>query len=106
MVAEGEPGGVGLAAVGADGEVEQDVVLEARDGVREGILRVALIAAVEGLREIDLVEQFIVEIEADVVLVPVHAPDVELVGPARILVREMGEEGRPSTSNSSLHTRR
>jgi hypothetical protein len=31
---------------------------------------------------------------------------VELVGPARILVREMGEEGRPSTSNSSLHTRR
>ena len=40
---------IGRAAVGAEGEVEEDIVLEAWDGVGEGILMIVTIAAVDGL---------------------------------------------------------
>ena len=47
---EGELRAIRLAAVGAEGEVEENVVLETWDGVGEGVLRIAAIATVERLR--------------------------------------------------------
>ena len=52
---EGELRAIRLAAVGAEGEVEQDVVLEARNGVGEGVFVVAAIAPINCLREVDFV---------------------------------------------------
>ena len=46
---------VRLAAVGAEGEVEEDIVFEARNGVGEGVFVVAAIASINCLREIDFV---------------------------------------------------
>ena len=91
IVSEGELRDVRIAAVGADGEVQQQVVAEAWDGVGKGIFGIAGIALVEGLREVDLVEKIIVEVETDILPSPVHTPDVELVGPALILVRKLAE---------------
>ena len=83
-------GVIGDTAVGAEGEVEEDVMFEAWDGVGEGILVIAVKAPIIGLREVDFVQKFIVEIEANEVFVPIHAPDVELVGPIWIFFRKVG----------------
>lgn len=87
---EGELRAIRLAAVGAEGEVEENEVLETWDGVGERIFVIATKASVIGLREVDFVQKFIVEIEANEVFVPIHAPDVELVGPIWIFFRKVG----------------
>ena len=69
-----ELGVIGLATIGAYGEVEEDVMTEARDGIGKGVLVIVVIAAIKGLREVYLVEQFIIEIEMDEMLVPIHTP--------------------------------
>src|ERR1044071_8796746 len=65
----------GIAAVlSSDGEVQEEIV-----GLAEGVH--ALRVGVEGLVEIDGVQQQVVNGEADGVFLPVHPPDVELAGP-------------------------
>ena len=89
-------GVIRLTTVGANGQIEEEIVAEAWDGVGEGILAIAVITTVDSLREVNLVEQFIVEINTDESFFPVHAPDVELIGPVWILVGKMceGDDGR------------
>ena len=52
---EGELRAIRLAAVGAEGEVEEDIVFEAWNGVGEGVFVVAAIASINSLREVDFV---------------------------------------------------
>ena len=85
FVAKGECGIVdGASVIATECEVEEDVV-----GLMEGI-GVASKASVDGLREIDGVEQFVVEIETDGLFVPIHAPDVKLFCPLYITLGEVG----------------
>ena len=55
-VSKGELRVVGESAVGAEGEVEENVVLEAWDGVGERILVIAAKASVIGFRKVDFVQ--------------------------------------------------
>ena len=75
-------------------------MLETYDIVGEGILVVAIISLVEGLREIDFVQQLIIEVDANEFFVPVHAPDVELICPIGILLREMREGNHSRIPNT------
>ena len=50
-----ELGVIGLATIGTNGEVEEEIMAEAWDGIEERILTIAVIATVNGLREINLV---------------------------------------------------
>jgi hypothetical protein len=56
----------------------------------EGIVAMAMLA-VDGLTEVYLVEQFVVKVYADVILIPIHAPDVELCCPKRVFDGEVRE---------------
>lgn len=67
------------AVVAAESEVQQDELLAV-----EGVYTRAAAAAVGGLFEVDLVQQFAVEVYAYCRFVPIHAPRVELLSPVGI----------------------
>lgn len=46
---------------------------------------------VEGAVQVGLVKQFVVQVEPDVVFVPVHPPDVKFISPLRILLQKVAE---------------
>ena len=86
LISHGEAGVEdGAAIVATEGEVEEDVLgmVEGRDVATDG--------AVDGLGLWDLVEEFVVEVDTDGGLVPVHAPDVEARGPEGVDVEEVLE---------------
>lgn len=85
LVAHGHGGEVHLASGAAHGKVQEQV-----HGGVEGVVAMAVLA-VDGLAEVYLVEQFVVQVDADEVLVPIHAPHMELCCPKRVLAGEMGE---------------
>ena len=85
LVAHGHGGEVYLATGASHGKVQEQV-----HGGVEGVVAMAVLA-VDGLAEVYLVEQFVVQIDAYVVLVPIHAPYMELCCPKGILVGEVCE---------------
>ena len=72
LVTHGHGREVYLATGAAHGKVQEQV-----HGGVEGVVAMAVLA-VDGLAEVYLVEQFVVQIDAYVVLVPIHARGVEL----------------------------
>ena len=82
---------IGFASVGANGKVEDKVMFETYYIVGEWILSVSIITLILSLREIDFIQQLIIEIDADERFVPIHTPDVELFCPMWIFLRKMAE---------------
>lgn len=72
------------AVVAAESEVQKDELLAV-----EGVYACAAAAAVHGLFEVYLVEQFAVEVYAYRVFIPVHTPYVELVRPVGIALEKV-----------------
>ena len=86
LVTDGEDGRV----VGCDAGVECEVDEQIEGAVERVDTRTAAFA-VDGLRKGNLVEEFVVQIEADELVVPVHAPDMEARRPCGVVGGEMVE---------------
>ena len=69
----------------AQGKIEQEILR-----LLERLLAIAQLA-IHRLCLTNLVEKFIVQIKTDALLIPIHAPNVELISPLRIPISEMGE---------------
>ena len=75
----------GTTMLATDGEVEQEVLV-----CVEGVLALS-VGAIDGVCEVYVVEQLIVEVDAQVLGLPLHAPDMKLVGPGVIELKEVSE---------------
>ena len=73
----------GAAIDAAKGKVEKDV-LRGMEGIG-----VFTDAAIDGGGEINVVQEFTVQVDADVVGSPVHEPEVEFLAPAGVFVKEV-----------------
>ena len=71
------------SVIATDGEVEQYVLR-----CVEWVL-IAASTSVDGFREVNVVEEFVVEIDAYVVFGPIHAPRVEAFVPIGVALKEM-----------------
>lgn len=81
LIKHGKGSEVGSAAAAADGEVQENVVAETFYVVGKGIHVVVRASACSGLGCWDVVEEFIVQVQAYGLGRPVHSPDVELRRP-------------------------
>ena len=70
-------GFVHFASRAAHSQIKQ----EEHGRVKRIVARTGRLLAIYSLREVYLIKQLIIQIKADIILLPVHAPHVELRGP-------------------------
>src|SRR5690554_6415974 len=61
-----------------------------------GLMKWIKAVRIEGLAQIHLIQQLIIQIKPDIIFRPVHLPNVKFFRPSRVFVQEMGKR------NSSL----
>lgn len=69
----------------AQGKIEQEILR-----LLERLLVIAQLA-IYRLILANLIQKFIIQVKTDALLIPIHAPNVELISPLRIPISEMGE---------------